>query len=271
MQLWGAVLGAVLATVLVVAPAPPASAGLIEDERPEECYELTPGTFPPPTSETIEVRVHLLLDGVTLGRAQWAAEQAARAYTPLGIVLKPSYQAVDFQGAGRTEQIEQAKAFFGGRRPAWAHAVVVMTDEGPHGGRAACIGGIAFDSQAFAMVAAESTDEPLMAGPLELRPPRNAGILAHELGHLFGGEHQYFNCAESVLAGPFPLCTVMSPRSEVTSLHFSSVNRAIVRGHAEAYVKPLAESREGRARTRARPRGKRRAVGRGRGAQRRSR
>ena len=64
--------------------------------------------------------------------------------------------------------------------------------------------------------------------------------LAHEIGHLMGGEHVLANCVEGLLSrdsDPPRPCTLMTRASPI-AMRFSTANAAVVRGYAVAYLNP---------------------------------
>jgi reprolysin-like metallo-peptidase family M12B len=225
------------------APAPDAE---------NECLEPVPAAASvrgiTDEGQQITLATTVLLDGVTRERAQDAMARAADSYAPLGVTLTARYQDVAFTGDGAQELIDQAKARFGGSRPRNADLVYVLTSKdiqagGNYGvaGMADCIGGVRFDSQAFA-VGEVWNDEDLAIGPLRFYADTTAKIAAHELGHLMGGHHHYANCAEGtkteqevVEVSP---CTLMFNFVDFQSVHFSTLNRQVVRGHAVEFASP---------------------------------
>lgn len=206
-----------------------------------DCNELVPESLSPfaglvEPSEEIPVDVLVLVDdSVTVQRAEQVMQQAASAYLPLNVVLQPTYGEIGLSSADAWAAIETAKAKLGGTRQ--GHDIVhVMTHRdlfvslGPLGdqqavaGLADCIGGIRWDNHAFSVSeAARHTVEI------------EAEIVAHEIGHLFGAHHHYANCAEAT-------CTLMFNDAGLTSLHFSTLSAAVVRGHACFYPDAICES-----------------------------
>ena len=224
---------AVLATFAAAAAPAPA----FIDDAVDDCLEATPHAYAIPDGTTIEVRVLVLLDGVHPNRAAEFMAQARDAYAPLGLDLTVArYEKVSLEGVDAPGLIDQSRQHLGGVRPAWAHLVYTLTSKnlssGAFGdalaGQADCIGGIAFADSAFAIGEAStefSADTPVL-------------VAAHELGHLLGAHHHYANCAESLVAFQ-NFCTLMINDVGLASLQFSSLNGAIVRGHAEEYAPPL--------------------------------
>lgn len=227
-----------LACLLAAVAAPSAQAAVFDGDAIDDCLEAAPHAITVPFGPEIELRVLVLLDGISEGAAAGAMASEATSYAPLGIKLVPiAYQTVALTKIDSTALIEESKALIGGRRPAWAHIVYTFTDKdltsGSLGnavaGQADCIGGVAFDDGAFAVG--------------ELRPRSDAEqpakIGAHEIGHLMGAHHHYANCVEGVPAGPLYPCTLMINDVGLASLNFSAFNGGVVRGHAEEFAKPL--------------------------------
>jgi hypothetical protein len=197
--------------------------------------------------QAVTLSTRVLLDGVSQTQAQEAFARAADAYAPLGVTLTASYEAVSFGGDDAQGLIDQAKARFGGSRPAGSDLVYVLTGKdiqagGNTGvaGLADCIGGVRYADRAFAV--GEVFEEDVPVGPLTFYADATAKIAAHELGHLMGGHHHYANCAEGVKSEQEVLegspCTLMSNFVDFQSIHFSTVNSGVVRGHSVSYASP---------------------------------
>ncbi|HEV2755621.1 MAG TPA: zinc-dependent metalloprotease family protein [Actinomycetota bacterium] len=202
----------------------------------------------------VAVEVAVLLDGVKKSRARQLMAKAAGAYAGVGIDLvavsfdklpltappgeRPSIDAAD--------AIRQAKAFFGGERPPGSDLVHLLTTKdltlpnygAATAGAAECAGGVQWPDKAFSVTEdsgldAYSLDAPGLTNVMD----SSAGTVAHELGHLLGGLHQYASCAEGADAAdvtnrdPSP-CTIMSDVVDVASLRFGTVESAVVRGYA---------------------------------------
>lgn len=196
---------------------------------------------------TVQLTTRVLLDGVDQAKAQEAMTRAADAYAPLGVALTASYETVSFSGDDAPNLIAQAKARFGGARPAGSDLVYVMTTkdiqaDGNAGvaGLADCIGGVRFADRAFAV--GEVFEEDVPIGPLTFYADATAKIAAHELGHLMGGHHHYANCAEGVKSEQEVLegspCTLMSNFVDFQSINFSTLNGQVVRGHSVSFASP---------------------------------
>jgi hypothetical protein len=201
----------------------------------------------------VGVEVAVLLDGVKKSRARELLEKAAGAYAELGVDLVPvSFQRLRITTADGGaaidggEAIGQARAFFGGQRPQGADLVHLLTDKditlpqygNTPAGAAECAGGVQWPDKAFSVSEdpgfdAYSIDAPALTNVMDAP----AEALAHELGHLLGGLHQYASCAEGARPedatnrDPSP-CTVMSDVVDVASLRFGTVESAVIRGYA---------------------------------------
>jgi hypothetical protein len=197
--------------------------------------------------QRVTLSTEVLLDGVSLTRGQQTIPRAADAYAPLGITLTARYESVTFTGTDAQNLIDQAKRRFGGARPAGADLVYVLTSKDiPADGNAAvagladCIGGVRYPERAFGVGEVFTEDMPV--GPLTFYADATAKIAAHELGHRMGGHHHYGNCAEATqgeqeVSEGSP-CTLMFNFADFHSIHFSTLNGAVVRGHAVDFASP---------------------------------
>ena len=215
----------------------------------QECLEPVPaavGTDHLTGGPQLDLAVQVLVDGPSTARAQEIFAKAATAYEPLGTTLRAvSYETVNFTGDDAQGLIDQAKARFGGTRPAGADLVYVFTNKDIQAGGnyavaglADCIGGVRFDNQAFGV--GEDFGPEEQTNPLQ----RNgtAKVLAHELGHLMGAHHHYANCVEGNLSEvgepEVSPCTLMVNVVNLASLNFSALNGTVVRGHTTEYAAP---------------------------------
>ena len=196
--------------------------------------------------QSVELSTRVLLDGVSQAPGQEAFARAADSYAPLGITLTASYETASFSGDDAPNLIEQAKARFGGSRPAGSDLVYVLTSKdiqagGNTGvaGLADCIGGVRFPQHAFAV--GEVFEEDVPIGPLTFYADATAKIAAHELGHVMGGHHHYANCVEGIQSAqdmegsPY---TLMSNFVDFQAINFSTLNSQVVRGHAISFASP---------------------------------
>jgi hypothetical protein len=174
-------------------------------------------------------------------------ERAQLAYEPMGLRIVPSFSTAEFTTDDADDLFGELKALFGGQRPPWAHVVYLLTKRDiVQGGQTAvagvadCIGGVAFPESAFAIGEAGG-GEGNGIGPATWFMDGTAKVAAHEIGHLFGAHHHYANCAEGVPDEPTDVspCTMMFNDVALMSLRFSTLNSAVVRGHAVTYLQPV--------------------------------
>lgn len=105
------------------------------------------------------------------------------------------------------------------------------------GGQAACIGGAGFPDEAYGVGTTDSGGPYSFTGFETLLPGQHYKIAAHEVGHLLTAHHHHANCVETAPAYD-PLitldgCTVMINDWGLIHPTFSSLNRLVVRGHAD--------------------------------------
>ena len=219
-------------------PPPPAvlDAALADDGRP------------------VRLDVLVLLDGVDEAYARSFFEKVALPYAELAIQVAPVFQAVP-EGAitsdVTTEIIDQTKDLVPDRRvPAEFDVVELLTHRDIQAlgqtavaGQAECIGGVAYKEHGFNVSEAQQASDPggLVFGPVRLIPDQAAKITAHEIGHLFGGQHHFANCVEglrddALSGGDSSPCSLMFNSADFIALHFGSVNGSVVRGYALAYA-----------------------------------
>lgn len=201
------------------------------------CLQLLPHTVAV-TDEPVRLDVRVVLDGATRTEGQTAVTAMRRAYGRLGITVAATYDPMALVGRDADSLLAQAKAAYGGRRPADADVVYVLTDAdivtgaatgGQLAGLADCIGGIRHPQRAFAVGELGSVSAPGVAGG-------SGKTMAHEIGHLLGAHHHHTS-PEGVLDGDVraPL-SLMGPAIELIALRFSSLEALVVRGHAQRYA-----------------------------------
>ena len=249
---------AALATVAAVALLPgTASAqvtwpeGTPADDPELACIEPVPASTSvkgvTDAGQTVQLSTRVLLDGVDLATAQRSVARAADSYAPLGVTLTATYEAVSFSGDDAQGLIDQAKARYGGARPAGVDVVHVLTtkdiqDGGEKAvvGLADCIGGVRYSHRAFSVAEVGLGEGSI--GPLRLDVDSDAETTTHELGHLLGAHHHYANCVEGVADGDSPTdvspCTVMFNAVNPASLWFGRLEGSVVLGHALRYATP---------------------------------
>ena len=203
-----------------------------------QCLQLAPHTISL-TSERVQLDVRVLLDGVSRHDGATAVTAMRRAYSPLGIQVVATYDELRLQGTAASGLLAQAKAAYGGRRPAGADVVYVLTDKdivsssvtgGQLAGLADCIGGIRYPKYAFAVGEMGSVSGPGLVNG-------TGKTMAHEIGHLLGAHHHYAS-PEGLLDGDVtaPL-SLMGPVIDLIALRFSTLEALMVRGHAQKYAR----------------------------------
>ncbi len=238
----------------------------------EDCLELVPdkvgisGVTDDGSRISLDITV-LLDEGITEARGREVMTYSKKSYEPLGIDLNVTrYLLVDVPDDGTAQKdeltvgtgeggamIAAAKRMFGGKRPPDSDVVYVLTNKDLYSTNAAgerdygllgladCIGGVRFDDHAFAVgeLADELAFQIGLAGFLG-----NAGskTASHEIGHLLGAHHHYFDCVEGLAAETVDQreaspCTIMAPFVDLGSINFGVVDGAAVRGHADAYAR----------------------------------
>lgn len=220
---------------------------VVIDNEPQECFEAAPtdvgirGTTD--EGQVVDVDVLVLLDGIDEATARELFRLADQAYAPLGVRLVPHrYQEVDFPGPANGQRlISHAINTVRGEVPEQYDLVHVLTDKDMNVfGIADCIGGVRYPDRAFSVSSMLPDRDIQIAGPVTTFPVKDssAKTLAHEIGHLLGAHHHLGNHHEGGGTGPdFETATLMmSPAAMPRALRFSTVNGAIVRGHAMEYA-----------------------------------
>jgi hypothetical protein len=213
----------------------------------------------------VSLDVTVLVDGaITEARAREVFTYARKSYEPLGIELNVTrYVKVDAPSDGTAQRygrtvgkstgpaaIEFAKSVVGGVRPPDSDVVYLLTDKElyiPEDetrdllGQADCIGGVRYDDRAFA-VGELGDDLARKFGPFTELNNVGAKTAAHEIGHLLGAHHHYFDCVEGIPdeetteQNEFSPCTIMAPILNFGSITFGVLDGAVVRGHAFEYA-----------------------------------
>jgi predicted Zn-dependent protease len=245
-------------------PAPAIVAGpTLIDLDPEDCEERVPAAYaaPVPAGANIAIDTTILLDGVTKPEAQKIV-RANTAYADLSLEIVPTFRRFGVKPDGTqtdeqdqavarievTRLVAEAKASFGGSRPASSDVVYVLTSkdvylEGSDSdvlGWAECIGGIRYPNRAFAV---GEVSETFTTAGLNFYLDASAKVLGHEIGHLLGAHHEYGNCVqgiggEDVTNREPAFCTLMFGYIDFQSLDFGAVDGAVIRGHAQRYAGP---------------------------------
>lgn len=229
-----------------------------ERDEAEDCDALVgepiPEAYAGPleTAPLLDLRVYVVLDGISLARGQKIMARVAEAYDTIGIDLQATYQEVsiepdaiddDVGGTGQPAHgdglLPSIKAAVGGARPWGTDVVYAMTSDNiaKAAGYAECIGGVRFAGHPFAVgEAAIEPSEDTGVG----NNNRSAKIAAHEIGHLLGAHHHYANCAEQPkdLGGLFlaEYCTVMINDVGLMSLGWSMLESSVIRGHVAEFA-----------------------------------
>lgn len=235
------------------APVPSTSVGFIDET--EECDSAfvpeKTSIYPVEDDSQVRLEVHFLLDGVPLSKGIASAQFAARPYTRIGIELVPTFEEVTFpadatdaNGVSTIDSqrlIDLSREHVGGIRPHGTDVVYTMTSKDLTGpppvgsavaGQADCVGAVVNPAEAFA-VGEDGEDESDGWNHWAGR------VSAHEVGHILGAHHHYANCAEGDLeeaVDTWSTCSVMFNDIVFTSLKFSTVESAAVRGYSLAYA-----------------------------------
>ena len=193
----------------------------------------------PDDGRRVTVDALVLLDGVDEQGARTLMGKVVQGYVDDGIDIVPTFRAVSLTPASLEvdDLFDAIKASVGGQVPDGFELVHVLTakDIIGWGGYAFCVGGIQSRDHAFSMSEMRAQTISIIRGvPAPVWFWGDDYLAAHEIGHLFGGGHDLANCAEgvAVVEGEVPApCTLMHPNLNVSYV-FSTINRAVVRGHA---------------------------------------
>lgn len=227
----------------------------------EECTEAVPAATSMAgvldDGREIALDIHFLLDEVSISRAQGIMSQMQKAYSPLNIVLRGTYQEVSYPAQKMAQEFptsapvpssdssylfQLSKQTMGGQRPLNTDVVYLLTSDHITGGTAGvadCIGGIRYPNRAFG-IGEEEPDPPPSQSLNFCCTWATAKIAAHEVAHLLGAHHHYANCAEGAPAAVedrhLLTCTMMFNDVGAVNLRFSTLEGAVVRGHAVQYA-----------------------------------
>lgn len=199
----------------------------------------------------VDLDVYVLVDGPTLARAEEVFAQAQASYAPLGIVLRPHFESVSLpvytDSTGTTIRdmatfADRVRDDFGLVPEGFDLVHVFTTKDLSGNGVVLCIGGVASKESGFSVSEELTGWVPMITGnppnPVPYWPygDATAKVVAHELGHQLGGQHQLSNCVEGDLTtDPPSLCTLMDG-SLGTAKNFTAANTLVVRAHAAAYA-----------------------------------
>jgi hypothetical protein len=198
---------------------------------------------------SVDIDVLVLLDGVAETQAASIFADVARPYDEINLRVVPTYQVVSpgFVGTDAFDLMDQAKALFADSKvPPGYDMVEVLTSKDVTGGlspagTAYCNGGVRDRRYAFEVSEAGAPAPARSAGLPQLLSggKKAAKVTAHEMGHLFGGQHEYATCGAGVptneVLSEAP-CTLMFYEASLITLHFGEVNGRIVRGYALRYA-----------------------------------
>lgn len=228
------------------------------------CNGEDAGLGPPPAEvleaaadddgRNVNLDVLVYLDGVSEGYARSFFQKVAAAYAPLRITVIPTFKAVP-KGAITSNEttviISQTQDLLPKRRvPAHYDVVELLTNRDVEAlgtkavaGQAKCIGGAHSKEHSFNVSEAQEGQSQggVRFGPLTLVPDVAAKITAHEIGHLYGGQHHFANCVEGadaekiVTSQDSSPCSLMFNSADFMALHFGTLNGRIVRGYALLY------------------------------------
>ncbi len=252
-------LSALVVGALISSPAParalgPTTIDHYDYDDDADCIEALPdGTAFNNSTSNVNLDALILLDGPTLERGQSVMALAAKSYKPLHITLKPTFRSISVPATGTAQNgngqtvpsiqaqqlISASKAAVGGKRPDGFDVVYTLTTkEMDNEGRADCIGGVRYPDMAFAVGEDYADDGEGETGFLSGYKNTTAKIAAHEIGHLMGAHHHYANCAEGFGADDSTVCTLMFNYVDFQTNRFGTLERNVIRGHAEDFATP---------------------------------
>ena len=256
-----AILIGLCAALAALVVAPQAFAGKVPErghsapiDDAKDCLQATPAqrsVYGVDGRDEVVLDVHFVLDGPHSEWGEAMAKFAAEPFADVGVVIDPTFEEVWFDPTGELEDgtptidpeelMQATRQHLGGYRPHGTDVVYTFTTKelvssgalgGSVAGQADCIGGVQYPDAAFAV------------GEVGLQDERGwnkygGKIAAHEVAHLMGAHHHYANCAEADEEGrreDLTVCTLMFNDVFLISLRMSTINGAIVRGHALEYA-----------------------------------
>jgi hypothetical protein len=205
--------------------------------------EIASYALQPDDGKVRDVRVLVVLDGITEAHARELMTAVVAGYAKVGLNVLPAYQAVTLPATDLTEDglFAAVKAQVGTTVPTGFDLVHTMTNKDIVGaaGYAYCVGGLRSRANAYSISEVRGSVINIIAGvPSPVWFWGDAYFTAHEIGHLFGGNHDLANCAEGILVTTEDVpgtCTLMYPYLNI-SYGFSTLNKAQVRGHARDFL-----------------------------------
>lgn len=253
MTRWGGLaLAAALALPVMALPSATASgssgaSALQPVDVDGDCHDDLPGAVDATSTAQLGLRLALLVDdGVSPARVRELTQVVTGIFAAIDVRLSVQVRRVSVSGRDVRDLIAQAKALVGGRPPAGAQVVHLITpvdlmSQGDDSsiGLADCIGGVARPERAFSVSELSEQVRGITLGPVTGSGDEEARSIAHEVGHLLGARHEHANCLEgSPRAAPTDTpCTLMflaAPSSDA----FGSVERAVVRGYLRSVAGP---------------------------------
>jgi len=198
----------------------------------------------PDDGHVVDIDVLVLLDGITTARADAIFADVATAYSEIGLNVVTTYQTTTIAATEAMAMMREARIALGGAVPSGYDMVEILTSKDLTGtpspaGVAYCLGGVHDPRFAFEVSEGGGSDT-VRVGPVVVNTKKGAKVTAHEMGHLFGAQHELANCPEGAAAHvELPTegaCTLMYYATELISLHFSTANARYVRGYALRYA-----------------------------------
>ena len=215
------------------------------------------GVDAPPTTlleddgRWVDYDVYVLVDGLTLARAQQVFTEAQASYDPVKVRLRPEFHPVtlpaytDGSGVAIRDMAtfgDRVRLDFGLVPEGFDVVHILTTKELSGNGVVLCIGGVASKDYGFGLSEELAGKVPMITGnppnPVPYWPYGDATgrVIAHELGHQMGGQHNLSNCIEGdrTTDPPSP-CTLMDGSLGMAK-NFTIANAKVVRAHALAYA-----------------------------------
>lgn len=209
-------------------------AGRAFDRQPD-CDQIPPDhipVIPADISRPLPLSVRILSAAADLEYVKTEMAYLASTYRKIGIEIRLSYDTMTVPGSRDPYAlIAAARAHYRGTRPRGVDVVYLGTDN-LDGGLAACLGGVAYGEQAFAVGSLRPTPFGMS------QPSVKAGLFAaHEIGHLLGAHHHYAQCGAPAVPAELGPCTVMFPLVQLGSGAFSVLETAYIRDYTTRYAK----------------------------------
>jgi hypothetical protein len=217
------------------------------DAKTRDCLQIPPEETPElsaAVSPKLPAEVRVMTSRKDLAGAKAAFATVRSIYGRIGVALKGRFDVISPPKSWSSPDtlvdqptiLKFMKRTYGGRRPSGVDLVYYFT---PYwaGGFADCIGGVRFANRAFAFGSSDYATEGVVPAPTA----DEGVIMAHELGHLLGAQHHYFNCVEALPSGAprgdVNPCTVMAPYAGMASTTFGTLEKSFIRMYASEYAK----------------------------------